>query len=53
MIKHLLPAIMLTVLMTVADRACLSPRDDRIGRPPLPLSSQWQSHRTRWKDHRL
>ena len=31
MIKHLVPAIMLTVLMTVADRACLSPRDDRIG----------------------
>ena len=53
MIKHLLPAIMLTVLMTVADRACLSARDDGIGRPPFPLSSQGQSDRTRRKDHRL
>ena len=53
MIKHLLPAIMLTVLMTVADRACLSARNDRIGRPSLPLSGQGQSDRTRRKDHRL
>ena len=49
MIKHLFPAIMLTLTHDGPDRACLSPRNDKHGRPPFPPSGQRQSDRARRK----
>ena len=53
MIKHLLPAIMLTVLMTALTGLAYPLAMTGLAGIALPLSSQWQPDRARRQDHRI